>query len=304
MDAFRSLIEQLSQPQFSLADHLPGNVLNVIPKNWHSLSVFQLAVLLPLGVFVSNFVWTQLKRLRVRWYLRSVQSAPGHVPLLGHAMKLMQGTPWDLMHEWVDAADEKFVKLDIAGQMAIVMTDPKRLRQVLNTKLRNYPKDIELSYKTFMDLLGTGLVTSEGLLWKKQRQLLSHALRIDILEETAPVAKRAVDRLSVKLEAIRGTGKTIELAEEFRVMTLQVIGELILSLTPEESEEVFPDLYLPIVEEANRRVWAPYRTYLPTPGKRAVLRMTSARAIDQGAPFTCFLVEKHRAFLATISTSP
>jgi hypothetical protein len=30
-----------------------------------------------------------------------------------------------------------------------------------------------------------GLVTSEGALWKKQRQLLSHALRIDILEETA-----------------------------------------------------------------------------------------------------------------------
>ena len=53
---------------------------------------------------------------------------------------------------------------------------------------------------------------------------------------------------------------------QFRVLTLQVIGELILSLTPEESARVFPDLYLPIVEEANRRIWAPYRAYLPTPG--------------------------------------
>ena len=63
------------------------------------------------------------------------------------------------------------------------------------------------------------------------------------------VAKRAVDRLSKRLEAARGTGKPVEIAEEFRIMTLQVIGELILSLPPDESERVFPELYLPIVEE-------------------------------------------------------
>lgn len=49
---------------------------------------------------------------------------------------------------------------------------------------------------------------------------------------------------------------------QLRVLTLQVIGELILTLSPEESEQVFPDLYLPIVEEANRRVWAPWRKYM------------------------------------------
>ena len=36
------------------------------------------------------------------------------------------------------------------------------------------------------------------------------------------VAKAAVDRLCHRLEKYRGTGKSIELAEEFRVMTLQV----------------------------------------------------------------------------------
>lgn len=49
------------------------------------------------------------------------------------------------------------------------------------------------------------------------------------------------------------------------MLTLQVIGELILSLTPEESARVFPDLYLPIVTEANKRVWAPWRAYVPLP---------------------------------------
>lgn len=39
----------------------------------------------------------------------------------------------------------------------------------------------------------------------------------------------------------------MEISEEFRHLTLQVIGEAILSLTPEESDRVFPHLYLPIM---------------------------------------------------------
>ena len=72
-------------------------------------------------------------------------------------------------------------------------------------------------------LTGTGLVTSTGESWKRQRALVGPAFRRDILEETAGVAKRAVDRLSLRLEAKRGKGEPVELAEEFRVMTLQVI---------------------------------------------------------------------------------
>lgn len=68
-----------------------------------------------------------------------------------------------------------------------------------------------------------------------------------------------------KLEKLRGTRATIEISEEFRHLTLQVIGEAILSLTPEESDRVFPHLYLPIMEEGNRRSLEPWRTYLPTP---------------------------------------
>lgn len=36
-----------------------------------------------------------------------------------------------------------------------------------------------------MPVLGTGLITSRGDLWQKQRILLSSAFRIEILEETA-----------------------------------------------------------------------------------------------------------------------
>ena len=120
--------------------------------------------------------------------------------------------------------------------------------------------------------MGTGLVTSEGALWNKQRTLISYALRVEILDDIVDIALRAVERLvrllvcrrraqlesgaerralgrsqCVKLEKIRGTKQSIEISEEFRHLTLQVIGESILSMTPEESDSVFPHLYLPIM---------------------------------------------------------
>ena len=63
------------------------------------------------------------------------------------------------------------------------------------------------------------------------------------------MAKRAADRLSRKLDAAAASGQPIDICEEFRVLTLQVISELIVGMGPEEAEQVFPALYLPIVTE-------------------------------------------------------
>lgn len=52
----------------------------------------------------------------------------------------------------------------------------------------------------------------------------------------------------------------------------QVIAEAILSLSPEESDQTFAKMYLPIVTEGNLRTWYPHRAYLPTPANFAYHR--------------------------------
>ena len=44
-------------------------------------------------------------------------------------------------------------------------------------------------------ILGTGLVTSDGELWKKQRKALSHVFRNEILDDIIGTSMRAVERL-------------------------------------------------------------------------------------------------------------
>ena len=75
----------------------------------------------------------------------------------------------------------------------------------------------------------------------------------------AGVGMRAAQRLRGKLDTYIEEGEVPELSEEFRKLTLQVIVEALMSLPAEEADRVFPEVYLPSMEEANRRVLAPWR---------------------------------------------
>lgn len=171
---------------------------------------------------------------------------------------------WDLFARWATATAPKPVRVQIFTRHCVVIADPSTMKRVMSSNMKNYAKDLEFSYAPFMEILGTGLVTSGGETWRKMRNSISKALRVEILDDIIAIATRATDRLCAKLDAIKGSNTPIDMETEFRLLTLQVIGEAILSLSPEESDELFPSLYLPIMDECNARSLSPWRTYIPS----------------------------------------
>ena len=167
------------------------------------------------------------------------------LPFFGHVFTMLKGSPWDQMARWA-VEYGTFYKLHLFGSDAYVVSDPELLKIILQTKLSIFKKDVAWTYKPFMVLLGNGLVTAEGSSWRKQRNLLSSHLRLDILDQIPSITIRAVERLKLKLDKFKGSASTIEMAEEFRHLTLQVIAEAILSLPPGESDHTFAHMYLPI----------------------------------------------------------
>jgi len=201
--------------------------------------------------------------VRRKYVLRHVPTAPESIPFFGHALTLMKNVPWDKFCEWKAKAGP-VVRVNIMHKDLILIDDPPLLKHVFQSKVQRYAKDTDFSYYPFMPLLGTGLVTSEGKLWRKQRSMVSVHFRIEILEEIVGISMKGSLRLAQKLEKLRGNKKQhIPIAEEFRHLTLQVIGEAILSMSHEEADRVFPLLYLPIMEEANKRSLRPWREYIP-----------------------------------------
>mmetsp|Transcript_27719 Transcript_27719/g.60701 ORF Transcript_27719/g.60701 Transcript_27719/m.60701 type:complete len:523 (-) Transcript_27719:909-2477(-) len=208
---------------------------------------------------------------RIKSALSSIPSAPGENWLLGHVLPMLNcvkrgKAAWDMMEEWINGAGQgKIVKYRILNTQGVAVSDPLALKRVFQTGYKLYEKDLKLSYHPFLPILGTGLVTADGDLWQKQRLLIGPALRTDLLDMIIPIAKNGIDRLSEKLQKHKGSGKPVDIEEEFRLLTLQIIGDAVLSMAPDECDKVFPALYLPVMEEANQRVLRPHRKYLPTP---------------------------------------
>ncbi len=196
---------------------------------------------------------------------REIPLAPQHLPVIGHVAPLLMGPPWDITEQWLRRG-HKTLRFKIPGATYIASADPEVVRQVLLTNADNYVKDIR-SMSPFLDLLGQGLLTSDGPLWKRQRATLAKAFRIDALKNVADVTRRAVDRSSATLGAHARGGTEDDVGAVFRRLTLQVIAEAALSMAAEESDEVLPRLYEPLVTEANKRVWNPLRAHLPLPAR-------------------------------------
>jgi len=250
-----------------------------------SVATWALGLVVAFGVYWLVSVFQRAQQLDHK--LRAIPKVPSSYPL-SHLVQLITRPPWDVMEQWT-RQHGSVVRFHLFNQTYVVVADPEVLKHVLSSNIHNYEKDRD-TYAPFLCVLGTGLVTSHGELWRKQRQLLSGVFREEILADTASVAIKATERLSRMLERMRGTGAPVTIGEEFRKLTLQVIGEAVLSLAPDECDAFFPHVYLPIVEEANKRTWYPWRAYLPTKGNRDY-----HRAIKQLNHYVTDLVSKRAA---------
>lgn len=192
----------------------------------------------------------------------NIPRVSGGLPFFGQVFTMLKGSPWDTMAKWSNEYALNF-RIHLFGSDMICIADPTILKVILSTKLSVFKKDLEWTYKPFLTILGNGLVTADGLSHRQQRILLASHFRTDILDAIPAMAIRAYQRLTIKLDQVKQNKGDIEMSEEFRHLTLQVIAEAILSLPPQESDETFAHMYLPIVEEGNRRTWSPERAYIP-----------------------------------------
>jgi len=129
------------------------------------------------------------------WVLRCrllrIPSPPG-IPLIGHIQYLLS-KPWLGFSRFAKELGPVYV-LRIWSKPFVVVASADLTRQVLKDAKAKYVKD-DWSYSYFKDILGHGLVTSEGAVWKAHRRLLSPAFHFAALERLHAVFDAAANRL-------------------------------------------------------------------------------------------------------------
>ncbi|KAG5188023.1 cytochrome P450, partial [Tribonema minus] len=109
--------------------------------------------------------------IKIARLAKTVPGVDGGIPILGQAINLVTTPPWDLLTSWVSRYGPLY-RFNMFGTQVVVLADPHYIREIMNTKLSYFHKDLVFAYKPFMPLFGDGIVTSDGPKWFHQRRQL------------------------------------------------------------------------------------------------------------------------------------
>jgi enediyne biosynthesis protein E7 len=102
-----------------------------------------------------------------------------------------------------------------------VIHHPDDVKRVLVSNHRNYTKGVGLDRVKI--LLGKGIMTSEGELWKRQRYMMQPLFHRRVITSFAEVIARANARFIERWEGLARGGELINLTDEMSELTLEIV---------------------------------------------------------------------------------
>jgi enediyne biosynthesis protein E7 len=102
-----------------------------------------------------------------------------------------------------------------------VVHHPDDVKRVLVSNHRNYTKGMGLDRVKI--LLGKGLMTSEGDLWKRQRYMMQPFFHRRVITEFAQTLDSANDRFIARWDALAARGEPVNITDEMSELTLDIV---------------------------------------------------------------------------------
>jgi len=113
-------------------------------------------------------------------------------------------------------------------------TNPAIAKHILQQNNRNYIKSKFVD--AVKDVIGNGLLTSEGAYWLKQRRLIQPSFHKKRLQELSDTMIEQTNIYLEKLEQFTETGETINIASEMMNLTLKVVARALFSSSIAEED--------------------------------------------------------------------
>jgi len=107
------------------------------------------------------------------------------------------------------------------GSYTYVIHHPDDVKRVLVSNHRNYTKGLGLDRVKI--LLGKGLMTSEGELWKRQRYMMQPFFHRRVITQFARLIAQANDRFILRWQELSTRGELINLTDEMSELTLEIV---------------------------------------------------------------------------------
>ncbi|KAG2775287.1 hypothetical protein PC129_g20586 [Phytophthora cactorum] len=160
---------------------------------------------------------------------KRVRYLPSKIPVLGNAMELLSNS--ERMHDWIADQivpfDGEPFTLSLPGKDDMMfIAKPEHIEQVLKTQFDSFPKSQHI-HDVFFDLLGDGIVITNGEPWKRQRRVLVNLFSARALREyMTPISQKYVMKLRNIFEEAASSNKPMDAFGLMHRYTLDVFAEI------------------------------------------------------------------------------
>jgi len=160
---------------------------------------------------------------------KRVRYLPSNIPVLGNALELLSNS--ERMHDWIAdqmvPLDGEPFTLSLPGKDDMMfISKPEHIEQVLKTQFESFPKSQHI-HDVFFDLLGDGIVITNGETWKRQRRVLVSLFSARALREhMTPISQKYVVQLRKIFEDAAKSGTPMDAFGLMHRYTLDVFAEI------------------------------------------------------------------------------
>lgn len=183
----------------------------------------------------------------------------GH--LLGHLLRF-RDDPLALFEEGRALGD--VVRMRVGPRMITVVYQPEAVHRVLVERMPFYTKRTR-GYEMLRQLLGNGLLTSEGALWKRQRRIAQPAFQHRRLGGFATTMEQATEALAASWQGAAERGEVVDVAEAMNQLALKIAGETLFSLDISGESDAIGTALSGLLGGFLATITNPLRQYLPFP---------------------------------------
>ena len=188
----------------------------------------------------------------------------------------------------------------IGRRQAYLISDPAFIRQVLLEKFENYNKETP-TYQAIQLVLGRGMFTSHGPLWKKNRRLAQPAFHGHRVQRFGPILERISRRFADRWEEHGRRGEPVDASEDMMKITLEGVSEVLFGSDISESSGEINHVFPIVLKSLAFRVTRPLRWPDWMPIRR---NLAFREALGSLNKVVDGLIQKRRQKLAEIEAMP
>lgn len=165
-----------------------------------------------------------------------------------------------------------------AGAETLFLYHPDHIRHVLKDNHTNYQKSWE--YKHLKPLLGDGLLTSEGELWREQRKIMARQFHAPAIEQYLPSIQGRIEASLEELKA-RPLNRSLDMTEFYSAVTFEIAGEIFFGARVDEFSGVVREALHKETARVNKRMRSLINLPMFVPTKENLEGKASIKSLDQ-----------------------